>query len=82
MFSKNIFYRSKNEKNNIRFRRSIFCVKEIQKGEKFNEDNIKIIRPGYGVSPIHYKNILNKKSPEKIKKNNPITSQILKKIKN
>ena len=81
MVSRNIFYRSKNEKNNIRFRRSIFCVKEIQKGEKFNKDNIKIIRPGYGVSPINYKNILNKKSPEKINKNNPITSQILKKIK-
>ena len=82
MISKNIFFRSKNEKNNIRFRRSIFCVEEIQKGERFNKDNIKIIRPGYGISPIYYKNILNKRSPAKIGKNNPITSQILKKIKN
>lgn len=80
MISKNTFFRSKNEINNIRFRRSIFCVKEIQKGEKFNKDNIRIIRPGYGISPIYYKTILNKKSPIKIKKDNPITRQILKKL--
>ena len=48
--------------------------------EKFNKDNIKIIRPGYGVSPIFYKKILNKKSPIKINKNNPITKKILNKI--
>ena len=80
MTNKKNFFRSLNEKNNIKFRRSVFSVKDILKGEKFNKDNIKIIRPGYGVSPIFYKKILNKKSPIKINKNNPITKKILNKI--
>lgn len=75
------FFRSKKEKNNIKFRRSIFCTQDILKGEKFNEKNIRIIRPGYGVSPILYKKLLNKKSPKKINKNHPITEKILKQIK-
>ena len=80
MTSKKNFFRSLNEKNNIKFRRSVFCVEDVAKGEKFNKDNIRIIRPGYGISPIFYKKILNKKSPIKIDKNNPITKKILNKI--
>ena len=75
-----IFFRSRKETGNIKFRRSVFCSKNIEKGEKFSKDNIKIIRPGYGISPIYFKKLLNKKSPEKIKVNNPITPKVLKKI--
>jgi pseudaminic acid synthase len=80
MTSKKFFFRSIKEKNNIKFRRSVFCVKDISKGEKFNKNTIRIIRPGYGISPIFYKKILNKKSPIKIDKINPITKKILDKM--
>ena len=46
----------------MQFRRSIYVVKDIQKGEKFTEENIKIIRPGYGAHPKYFELILGKKS--------------------
>lgn len=50
------------EKGNVAFRRSVFAVKDIAEGDVFTEDNIKIIRPGYGIKPKYYKNILGKKA--------------------
>lgn len=47
------------KKNRIS-RRSINAIKDIKKGDKFTSNNIKIIRPGYGLEPIYYLKILNK----------------------
>ena len=81
LLGKKYFYRSKSEDSNKVFRRSIFVVKNILKGEKFTKYNIRRIRPGYGVSPVYYEKILNKKSPSNLKKGNPLNLNILKKIK-
>jgi len=81
LLGKKYFYRTKSEDSNKVFRRSIFIVKNILKGEKFTKYNIRRIRPGYGVSPIYYEKILNKKSPSNLKRGDPLNLNILKKIK-
>ena len=43
-----------------RYRRSIYAIKNIKKGEKFSKNNIKIIRPGLGLSPNNYKKLIGK----------------------
>jgi pseudaminic acid synthase len=48
------------EKTNKVFKRSIYVVKDIKKGEKFTKENIKVIRPGYGLHPRYYESILGK----------------------
>tara|TARA_A100001011_G_scaffold232646_1_gene240659 strand:- start:1445 stop:2500 length:1056 start_codon:yes stop_codon:yes gene_type:complete len=48
------------EVNNIVFRRSIYVVKNISKGEKFTEDNLKSIRPGYGIEPKFLPSLIGK----------------------
>jgi pseudaminic acid synthase len=78
MMGKNYFFRNNSEKKNRKFRRSIYAVKNIKKGEKFTFDNIKVIRPGYGLSPIYYDKIINKKSPLNIKAESPIKNSLLK----
>ncbi|MFW6029435.1 MAG: pseudaminic acid synthase [Halanaerobiales bacterium] len=64
---------SDTEKNSRIFRKSIFVVKDIKIGEKFTENNIRIIRPGYGLKPKYYKRIIGKKATENIERGTPLT---------
>ena len=80
LLGKNFFYRNKNENKSKIFRRSIFTIKNIKKGEKFTNDNIRVIRPGYGLEPKYLNQILNKKSPVNILKHEPVKSSVLKNL--
>ncbi|WP_445479407.1 pseudaminic acid synthase [Lysinibacillus irui] len=50
------------EKASLKFRRSIYVSKDIKAGEKFTTENIKIVRPGYGLQPKYFNQVLNKKA--------------------
>lgn len=50
------------EKASLKFRRSIYVVKDIEVGELFTRDNIKVIRPGYGLAPKYYDQLLGKRA--------------------
>jgi pseudaminic acid synthase len=78
LLGKKIFFRNKSENKSKIFRRSIFAIKDIKKGEKFSKNNIRVIRPGYGIAPKHFNKILNSKSPVNIKKNEPLKPILLK----
>lgn len=45
-----------------RFSRSLYVCKDIKKGEKFTLENIKSVRPGYGLHPKYLNEILGKTS--------------------
>ncbi len=80
LLGKNFFFRNKNENKSKIFRRSIFTTKDIKKGQKFTKDNVRVIRPGYGLEPKYFNRILNKKSPLNINKDEPLKPSILKNI--
>lgn len=61
------------EKNSIKFRRSIYASKNIQKGEEFSRDNIRIIRPGFGLPPKYYEVLIGKKSKKSYKAGTPLS---------
>lgn len=54
------------EKENVIFRRSLYCVRDIRKGEVITSEHIKSIRPGYGVAPKFYDEIVGKKAAKDI----------------
>ena len=54
------------------YRRSLYVVKDIKKGEKFTSENIRSIRPGYGLEPKYYETLLGKKVVKAVKKGTPI----------
>lgn len=68
---------SEEEKNSLVFRRSIFAVEDIAKGDSLTKQNIRIIRPGYGLKPKYYYNILGKTAKEAISKGTPIQFDLL-----
>ena len=80
MMGKNYFFRNKSENKSTQFRRSIYAIKNIKKNEKFSLKNIKIIRPGYGLQPLYFEKLINKKSPISIKKETPLKKSIIKKL--
>ena len=80
LISNKNFTRSKNELGNKIFRRSIYAVKDIKKGDILSKKNIKTFRPEKGISASYYLDILNKKSPIDIKKNYPLSKRILNKL--
>ncbi len=63
---------SKQEESNIVFRRSIFCVQDIKEGEKLTEENVRVIRPGYGLEPKYYPQVLGQRALRDIKRGTPL----------
>ena len=63
---------SNKEKESMVFRRSIFAVQDIQIGDRFTADNIRIIRPGYGIKPKYYNQVIGSKATRNIKRGEPI----------
>lgn len=58
-------------KNKV-FSRSLFIIKDIKKGDLLTEENIRSIRPGYGLSPKYLKDILGKKVKRNLKRGIPL----------
>jgi pseudaminic acid synthase len=71
----------KTDKLSLKFKRSIYTCEDIQKGEKFTKENLRIIRPRKGILPIYFKDLINKKSPQNLNKGMPLNKDLLKKLK-
>ncbi len=60
-------------KKSREFSRSLFVVRDVKKGETFTEENVKSIRPGYGLHPKYLSQILGRKARKDIKKGIPLS---------
>lgn len=63
---------SEQEESNACFRRSLFVVKDIAAGEKLTPDNIRSIRPAYGLKPKYYHDVIGKAAKHDIKRGTPL----------
>jgi N-acetylneuraminate synthase len=62
------YERTEAEKGNVKFRRSLYVVKDIRVGEELTHDNIKSIRPGFGLAPKFLNEVIGKKASKDLSK--------------
>lgn len=58
--------------NNKVFSRSLFFTEDVKKGEIITQENMRSIRPGYGLHPRYYNEILGKKVTKDIERGTPV----------
>lgn len=64
--------RKSSEQSNVKFRRSLYFVKDMKAGDIITEDSVRSVRPGFGMSPKHLNTLLGKRLTQDVKKYTPI----------
>jgi len=60
------------EKDCLKYRRSLFFIKEMRQGDIITKENIRIIRPGYGLAPKEMEKILGKRVKKAVRRGEPV----------
>lgn len=61
------------ERTSLKERCSIYVVKQVKRGEPFTPENIRVIRPGNGLPPKHYRTLLGKRSARDLDEATPLS---------
>jgi pseudaminic acid synthase len=69
--------RAASEKPNMLFRRSLYAVQDIAAGDKLTADNVRSIRPGFGLAPKHLTDLLGRRAKKPIKRGTPLSLDLL-----
>ena len=64
---------SEGEKESLVFRRSLFVVKNMKAGEVFSNENVRSIRPGYGLHTRHLTDIMGRYAAQDIERGTPLS---------
>ena len=57
------------EQGNVQFRRSLYFVKDLQKGDTIDETCIRSVRPGFGIAPKHFDELIGKRLTRNVQAN-------------
>ncbi len=71
------YSRTPNEEESVVFRRSLFVVEDVKKGELFTEKNVRSIRPGHGLHTRYLDQIMGRKAAQHIPKGTPMNWEML-----
>ena len=63
----------KAEEKSRQFKRSIYVVRDIRAGERFTKENIRVIRPGDGLAPAHFDQLLHRTARRNLVRGTPVT---------
>jgi pseudaminic acid synthase len=71
------FEAGRRESSNRIFRRSLFVVADVAKGEPFTRRNVRVIRPGYGLAPRLLGTVLGRRAARAVKRGTPLAAEHL-----
>ena len=67
------FRHKPSEVENVIFRRSLYAVKDIEAGELYTTQNVRVIRPGYGLPPKVLSQVLGRTAAHRIERGTPLS---------
>lgn len=70
--------RARSEEGNVLFRRSLYVVADIAAGETFTPANVRSIRPGHGLAPKHYDDVIGRTALRALRRGEPLTRDAVK----
>ncbi len=65
------------EEGSMVFRKSLFAVKDVKRGEQFTDENVRVIRPGDGLAPATLDLVLGRKAASNIDRGSPLTWEMV-----
>ncbi len=68
---------SANEATSRAYRRSLYVVRDMEKGETFTLDNLRAIRPGLGLPPQYFETLLGKRVNQAVKCGTPVSWRLI-----
>ena len=69
--------RKSSEQGNAQFRRSLYFVRDIKEGELITADDVRSVRPVYGLAPKHIKKVIGTRAKKNIQSNTPVHLDVL-----
>lgn len=73
------YERTAGERDNVVFRRSLYVIRDMAAGEKFSKENLRSIRPGFGLAPKHLPDFLGKVASKPVKRGTALSWDMLQK---
>jgi N-acetylneuraminate synthase len=67
------YERAPSEAANLLFRRSIYVVRHIALGETFTAQNVRVIRPGFGMAPRHLERVIGQRATRSLVRGTALT---------
>lgn len=71
------YARKSSEQGNVKFRRSLYFVKDLKKGDLITADAVRSVRPGYGIAPKYLERLIGKTLGRDVQFGTPATMQDL-----
>ena len=68
---------SPHERSTVPFRRSLFVVADVKRGELLTTENIRSIRPADGLHPRHLSNVLGRRAVRDIERGTPVAWELM-----
>lgn len=74
------YERTEAEKGNVKFRRSLYFVRDLKQGDIITQDCVRSVRPGFGLAPKHLDAIIGAKLNRDVLANTPVKTEVFESI--
>lgn len=65
------------ERGSMQFRRSLYVARDVRAGEVFTEENLRVVRPGYGLEPRYFRQVLGRRAAADTVKGTPLRWELV-----